>query len=321
MKKISVIISTYNRQEKVSETIRCFSEQTVAVEDYEIIVVDNGSKTAVVLPENLRQKDIRLIRFETNQERSKSRNTGVDAATGKLVLFSDDDMLVKTDFLSHHIQAHEEWENLLAIGKIILPPEKLSDPGIRYRQNLEVTGIPTERGLVNQPNFATAANMSISRDRYLQLDGFDPQMAGIEDQDFAMRHTKNGGKIAFLPEAVAIHNDDWLDFLSFCQRQERGAEWTVAFSRRYPDWGDTRERNLVNGHLNLGKEPLSISAKKILKSLLGTTAGKSGLAAIIGGTEKIAPESKILNQLYSLTLGVYLQKGYRRGVEKFADKN
>src|SRR6478735_5587539 len=110
MKKISVIISTFNRQEKVSETIRCFSEQTLAVEDYEIIVVDNGSKTAVVLPENLRQKDVRLIRFETNQERSKSRNTGVEAASGKFLAFSDDDMIVQPDFLVHHLAAHDEWE-------------------------------------------------------------------------------------------------------------------------------------------------------------------------------------------------------------------
>lgn len=317
MKKISVIISTFNRQEKVSETIRCFSDQTVPAEDYEIIVVDNGSKVAVKLSENLRQKDVRLIRFETNQERSKSRNTGVDAASGKFVFFSDDDMIVKPDFLSHHLAAHEEWNNLLAIGKIILPPEKLSDPGIRYRQTLEMDGIPTKRGLVSQPNFATAANMSISREAYLKLDGFDPEMAGIEDQDFAMRHTKNGGKIAFLPEAVAIHNDDWLDFLSFCQRQERGAEWTVAFSRRYPDWGDTQTRDLINGRLNFGKEPLSISTKKILKSVLGTALGKTSLAATIGGMEKIAPQSRFLNHLYNLTLGVYLQKGYRRGIEKY----
>lgn len=321
MKRISVIISTFNRQEKVSETIRCFSEQTIPVEDYEIIVVDNGSKMPVVLPENLRQTDVQLIRFETNQERSKSRTTGAEAAKSKIIFFSDDDMLVQPDFLAHHLAAHEEWDNLMAIGRIILPPERLVEPGIRYRQTLEFDGIPTARGLVNQRNFATAANMSISRERYLKLGGFDPEMAGIEDQDFAMRHTKDDGKIAYLPEAVAIHNDDWLDFLSFCQRQERGMEWTVAFSRRYPEWGDTRVRELVNGHLNFGKEPFSISTKKILKSLLGTNLGKKGLAAVIGGFEKFAPDSRALNQLYNLTLGVYIQKGYRRGIEKHGGKN
>jgi GT2 family glycosyltransferase len=314
--KVSVIISTFNRQEKVSETLRCFSDQTILVEDYEIIVVDNGSSLPVKLPEDLRQKACRLIRFETNQERSKSRNTGVAAARGEFVAFSDDDMIVQPDFLAHHLAAHSEWDNLMAIGKIILPPEKLSDPGIRYRQELEMSCIPTARGLVDQPNFASAANMSVSREWYLKLGGFDPLMAGIEDQDFAMRHTHAGGRIAYLPEATAIHNDDWLDFLSFCKRQENGMKWTVAFSRRYPDWGDSQVREMINGGLKLGKEPAGISAKKIVKSILGTNFGKKGLATAIGRLEKTAPESKILRQLYNLTLGVYLQKGYRRGIKK-----
>lgn len=316
MKKISVIISTFNRQKKVSETINCFSNQTIPTADYEIIVVDNGSKVPVKIPDDLRQKDCRLIRFDLNQERSKSRNTGAEAASGEIIAFSDDDMILESDFLARHLEAHEEWDNLLATGKIILPPEKLSEPGILFRHRLEVSEIPQARGLVSQPNFGTAANMSIKREHYLKLGGFDPKMAGVEDQDFSMRHSKSGGKIAFLPEAVAIHNDDWLDFFSFCQRQERGAEWTVAFSRRYPEWTDTQLRENINGRLNLGKEPVNVSAKKIIKSLFGTELGRSGLSTAIKGLEKTSPKSRILNQLYNLMLGVYLQKGYRRGIKK-----
>jgi GT2 family glycosyltransferase len=317
--KVSVVISTFNRPKKVRETITCFSNQTLPIEDYEIIVVDNGSQKPVELPTDLRQKNCRLIRFEKNQERSISRNTGVESANGEFLLFSDDDMILEPDFLENHLKAHNEWVNLMAIGKIILPPEKLSDPGIKFRQNLELTGIPTTRGLVSQPNFGTAANMSINKELYQKLGGFDPQMAGIEDQDFAMRHTKNGGQIVYLPEAVSIHNDDWLDFISFCKRQEFGADWTVAFSRRYPKWGDTQARELVNGHLKLGKEPVLISLKKIVKSILGTNLGKMFLSNIISVFEKLAPNSGILRQLYIFTLGVYIQKGYRRGIEKYGN--
>lgn len=317
MKRISIIISTFNREEKLAETVRGFSEQTIPVEDYEIVVVDNGSKTPARLPKNLRQKNVQLIRFETNQERSKSRNTGAEVASGEFLAFSDDDMIVRTDFLEHHLLAHQEWNNLLAIGKIILPPERINEPGIRFRQNIELNGIPDKRGLVSQPNFGTAANMSIKRDWYQKLGGFDLLMAGIEDQDLSMRHTKAGGRIAYLPEAAAIHDDDWLDFLSFCHRQERGMEWTVAFSRRYPDWKDSVERELINGHLNLSSESLSISAKKIIKSALGNKFGKTMVATLIKGMEIYAPQSTLLNRLYRLTLGIYVQKGYRRGIQKY----
>jgi hypothetical protein len=49
--------------------------------------------------------------------------------------------------------------------------------------------------------------------------------------------------------------------------------------------------------------------------------GKSGLSTVIAVAEKTIPQSKILNQLYSFTLGVYLQKGYRQGIKKYSSKN
>lgn len=318
MVNLSVITATYNRQQKLQETVKALSQQTIPPEEYEVIVVDDGSPEPIKISDDSCPKNFKLIRFEKNQERSKARSTAVDAAAGEIVVFVDDDLILQKNFLEKHLRAQKEWNDVLAIGKIILPPEKLSDPGILFRQELEMNEIPTTRGLVNQPNFGTAANMSISRKLFLNLGGFDPNIKGIEDQDFALRHTAAGGKIAFLPEAIAIHNDDWLDFFSFCQRQERGAEWMVAFSRRYPEWKDTVERELVNGHLNLGKEPVSLSAKKVVKTVLGTDTGKKLLKASVKSMEKIAPQSSLLNKLYKITLGVYMQKGYRRGIKNFA---
>lgn len=320
MKKISVIITTYNRPEKVLKTIRCVSDQNIPIEDYEIIVVDNGSKKPVKLPDNLRQTDCRIVRFETNQERCRSRTAGAEEAKAELILFSDDDLIFKPNFVEEHLKAHQEWAHIdkfIAIGRQILPPEHLSEPGVAFRQKLEFSGMPTGRELVKQPNFATAANMSIRRELYLSLGGFDDAMIGIEDQDLAMRHTADGGKIAYLPEAFGIHDDDGLDFLSFCKRQEFAAQATVLLTQRYPDWQDSKERNAIIGNLNLGKEPISVSLKKIMRSMLASNVGKSFLSLIIGITEKIAPQSGLLNQLYRFTLGVYLQKGYRRGLEKF----
>lgn len=325
MVNLSIITATYNRQQKLQDLVKKLSKQTIPTDEYEVIVVDDGSPDKISIPIDFQPKNFKLIRFERNQERSVARSTGVEAARGRILIFIDDDLILQPDFLEQHLRAQEEWENLLAIGKIVLPPEKLSEPGIRFRQELEMNEIPLTRGLVDKPNFATAANMSIRRDIFQELGGFNPDIKGIEDQEFALRHTALGGNIAFLPEAIAIHNDDWLDFFSFCRRQERGAEWTVAFSRLYPDWKDTLERELINGKLNIANEPIKLSAKKITKSVLGTKLGKLVLKATIKGCEKIAPEGKILDRLYRMMLGVYLQKGYRQGIKNYErqkfDKN
>lgn len=317
MVNLSIITATYNRQQKLQEIIKNLSNQTIPKDEYEVIVVDDGSPKKINIPKNLQPKNFKLIRFEKNQERSIARSTGVDEATGKILVFVDDDLILQPDFLEQHLRAQEEWKNLLGIGKIVLPPEKLSEPGIRFRQELEMNEIPRTRGLVDKPNFATAANMSIKRELFQKLGGFNPKIKGIEDQEFALRHTAQGGKIAYLPEAIAIHNDDWLDFFSFCRRQERGSEWMVEFSRLYPNWQDTLKREMINGKVNLSKESINLSAKKILKSILGTKVGKATLKSAIKSTEKIAPNSKLLDKLYRITLGVYLQKGYRRGIKNY----
>ena len=234
--KLSVIVPTYNRAKKLAETIACFLDQTVPATDYEVIVVDDASVPPVVLPEPVTGgAHCSLIRFDTMLERAVARNTAVEAARGEIVLFSDDDLKFNRSYLEAHLRAHAEWPGALATGKIILPPKALDRPGVRFRQELELTVQNMERGPVSQPNFGSAANMSISRARYLTLGGFDSAMVGIEDQDFSMRHSADGGTIVFLPEAVTIHDDDWLDFPSFCRRQTWASECGVAFARRYPD--------------------------------------------------------------------------------------
>ena len=319
---LSVIIPTHNRPAAVKKTIEHLQSQSLDPAEFEIIVVDDGSAVPVVLPQAPSAGPaIRLIRFENNQERSVARNSGVELATGIVVVFSDDDLIAEPDLLERHLAVHEAHEGLLVVGKIMLPLDRLHEPGVRYRQKLERTGIPPKSGLVSQPNFATAANMSIQRDSYLSLGGFDPSMVGTEDQDFAMRHSMRGGKIYYLAEAAAVHADEWLDFESFCRRQERGASWTVALSRRYPTIAASIEREKVNGPVNMRADGPARAAKKVAKSWLSGTVGTAVLSRTIDLLERTWPESRVLEWLYGFKLGVHLQRGYRSGLRTEANKS
>lgn len=315
--KLSVVISTWNRQAKVLDTLRCLVNQTLPCDDYEIIVVDNGSETPITLQEIDTNIAICLIRFEENQERSVARTIGVEAARGEVLLFSDDDLGMEGDFLVQHLQAQQEWPGAMVIGRILLPPESLGRPGIRFRQQLELDGTPNIKGIVDKDNFGTAANMSINREWYLKLEGFDPQLAGIEDQDFALRHTSAGGKIVYLPEAIAIHYDDWLEFPAFCRRQEFASTLTVALSHRYPERAENQHRWKINGPVQWGKEPLTQTIRKLLKIALGASPGWAGTMMVISILEKLLPHSKGLDRLYKLALGIRIFQGYRAGLSQY----
>lgn len=309
--KVSVVIPTHNRPEKLRETVEKLRLQNFPKNNYEIVVVDDGSTPPVKFDEDfIISPTVRIVRLE-GEERSVARNTGAREANGELVIFIDDDIWTKPDFIESHWQAHQEFSDLLAIGEILLPDNSQNTPFGRFRQRLEKDGIPRKRGLVAEKNFCAAGNASIKRELFLQLGGFDTTISSSEDQDFALRHTAQNGKIAFLPEASTIHNDNALDIRGYCQRNEWGSRLMKPFYERYPDFSANIERERINGFVKLGKEPFSNSLRKVFKSIIATKFSTVILFKSADLLEKVAPNSSILDKIYRFLLGAHIFRGYR----------
>ena len=85
---VSVVIPTYNRLEDVRRALRSVQAQTF--QDFEIIIVDDGSSEALQPLEGQFAKT-RVIRHATNQGAASARNTGVSAARGEYTAFLDSD--------------------------------------------------------------------------------------------------------------------------------------------------------------------------------------------------------------------------------------
>lgn len=310
---LSVIIPTHNRPEKLATLLGGLRHQDLAAAEYEIIVVDDNSVPPVALPPSAEGPRVTLVRLD-EIERSAARNTGAAVATGEWLVFLDDDMTVEDNFLSCHMSAHRAWPNTLVVGSIRLPDETALTAFGRFRQSLEDRGLPQKPGLASMPNFCTAANMSLSRELFLRIGGFDGAIVSGEDQDFALRHTASGGRIVFWPEARAIHWDSSLDIRSYCLRHEWGSKHMIPFCRRYPDWPDNVERYTVNGPLRFGSEPFKQSLRKTVKSALAFKAVREILFFIAGLFERASPNSSALEKIYRLLLGAYIFRGYRAGL-------
>jgi hypothetical protein len=209
----------------------------------------------------------------------------------------------------------------MVVGSVRLPDEVLATPFGRFRQDLEQRGTPRLRGLTSTRNFCTAANMSISRELFLGLGGFDASLCSGEDQDLALRHTARGGQIAFIPEALAVHHDQSADVKSYCRRAEWGSEHMVAFCERYPDWPENVERRRINGPVLWKHDPLTQSARKLIKSGLALAPVVAALSMSASVLEHMAPQSRALNRVYRLLLGSHIFRGYRKAyVGTFSDK-
>lgn len=315
MSKIaSVIIPTYNRHNQIGKTVSALRKQNLAMGSYEIIVVDDGSTPPVQVDDTA----VQVLRLE-NVERSAARNAGAEKAAGEILIFIDDDMMVADDFVSQHIAAQREWENIIAVGRILLPKDSVQTPFGKFRHQLEITNVPTERGLIANKHFCAAGNMSIRRERFFALGGFDTNLNSGEDQDFALRHTSNGGQLVYLPEAIGNHHDTALDIRSYARRSEWGSEYVVKFCSKHPELPDNIERLRVNGFVHFGREPLRLSISKLIKSFLSLRPVLSLMFLITSLLERIAPNSYLLVRFYHLLLGLHIFRGFRKALRRCPD--
>lgn len=104
---ISVIIPTYNDQLDLKNCIESLGNQTF--NDFEIIVVDDGSTDATVeILENL-QKSINNFKFlkQNHGGAGEARNLGVSSAKGKILVFVDADMTFDEGFLKNLVKPIE----------------------------------------------------------------------------------------------------------------------------------------------------------------------------------------------------------------------
>ena len=95
--KVSIILPTYNRADTILRAIRSVQAQTF--EDWELIVVDDGSEddtVAVIADADVRMTVIR----QENRGFTEARNTALRAARGEYCAFLDSD----DEFMPHHLE-------------------------------------------------------------------------------------------------------------------------------------------------------------------------------------------------------------------------
>ena len=119
--KFSVIISTYNRADKLGETLRSLSGLSTT-EEWELIVVDNNSNdaTCAVVKEAAKEfpVEVRYL-FEAEQGKFAALNKGILASRGEIIATTDDDALVEADWLDRAAEGLERFDCDFVGGKVL----------------------------------------------------------------------------------------------------------------------------------------------------------------------------------------------------------
>ena len=206
---ISVVMPTYDEVERLCAALTSLSQQDYPIDKVEIIVVDDASPTPAdgeKLQQALAPFTLKLLNHESNQGRARARNTGLQSATGDIIIFLDSDMTVAPNFFRAHAAGHEREKNTVFIGNIVwgrdIPPSALT----RYVERRGVHRINGQGG-VHFKCFVTG-NSSLRRDLLGSVGFFDEDFTvyGGEDLELGYRLHIAGAQFSYLEDAVSHHN-------------------------------------------------------------------------------------------------------------------
>ena len=197
--RISVVVCSYNG----SRTLRDCLEGLKRLEypNFEVIVVDDGSRDNVSAIAS--EYPVRLIRTE-NRGLSSARNTGMEAATGEIVAYTDDDARPDPHWLHYLADAFQRGDDAGVGGPNIVPP----DDGWIAQCVAASPGGPAHVLLSDQEaEHIPGCNMSFRKSALQSISGFDVRYrtAG-DDVDLCWRLTERGLKLGFRAGAMVWHH-------------------------------------------------------------------------------------------------------------------
>ena len=259
---VSVVVPIYNGEQDLPKLIEGLLGQTYPADRVEYLLVDNGScdRTPELLTkasETAQSNGITLrVLSETNIQSSyAARNTGILAATGDVIAFTDADCYPQRNWLTHLVQAFKDPAIGIVVGEVIAFPGHTWLEQFAERHSV----LSQKHTLANAfCPYGQTANVAIRASAFKTVGLFRPYLTTGGDADICWRLQKE---------------DNWqLHFVETAQVQHRHRQTLKALRSQWYRYGkSSRYLHQLHGvklsRTLRGKELRHSLARWILKDL------------------------------------------------------
>lgn len=211
---ISVIVTTYNREDALAAVLRSLQGQTD--QDFEVLIADDGSGAATaqlieIWKANIGHRLIHVWHEDRGFRAAEIRNLAILASRGAYCIFLDGDCIVRPNFVAMHRRLAEP--GAFVTGNRILLAKELTEKVLREKLSPETWpfsrwiaerrrgGVNRLAALLRLPlgplrrlrqgawQGARSCNLAVWRTDLDRIDGYDAdyQGWGKEDSDFIVR--------------------------------------------------------------------------------------------------------------------------------------
>jgi lipopolysaccharide/colanic/teichoic acid biosynthesis glycosyltransferase/GT2 family glycosyltransferase len=224
---ISIVVPAYNAADTLGICLCALNQQTVPREQYEVIVVDDGSTDGTASIAEV--AGARVIR-QTNRGTAAARNAGVEAARGALILFTDADCEPAPDWIERMAEALRDPGVVGAKGVYRTRQQELVAHFVQLEYEDKYTRLVGQERI----DFIDTYSAAYRRDVLRANDGFDEVFPFLEDQELSFRIAQRGYKLVFQPHAAVFHRHADTVAQYFRKKFIIGF-WKAQVARRYPE--------------------------------------------------------------------------------------
>jgi glycosyltransferase involved in cell wall biosynthesis len=198
--KVSVIITTYNRDKLLEKAILSVINQTY--QNYEIIVIDDASSQNNKLIID-KFPNIIYYKFNKNQGGNICRNKGIELSSGDYIAFLDDDDTWIENKLEKQIKfmIKNNLDFSYTGRNIIKVDDKLNEISRRY--SFSTPKYNSLKKSIMQKNFiGTTSSIMFKKTSLILVGGFDKNMPMMQDYELYIRALHKDLKVEGLDEAL-----------------------------------------------------------------------------------------------------------------------
>lgn len=208
---ISVVIPSYNGRRYLEGCLSSLSVQSF--DDFETILVDNGSEDGTAEYVAAEFPEVRVVRSEDNLGFAAGVNAGIRRARGDDILTLNNDTIAEKDFIKSLAEAMAEDDRVgMCASKMLFLDGRINSAGIC----LSRSGAAWDRGMgeanlgqydAAREVFGPSAGAALYRREMLEEVGlFDEDFfMYMEDVDLALRGRLAGWRCLYVPGAVVRH--------------------------------------------------------------------------------------------------------------------
>jgi len=202
---VSIIIVNYNGKKLLEKCLK--SLKAIDYNNYEIILVDNNSTdNSIEFVKNM-YPSIIIIKLDKNYGYAEPNNIGAKNAKGDLLLFLNNDTLVKSNFITEILKPIKKDPQIAICQSLLLKSNSQVDSSGDFVDTLgRVYSSKDKANDIKKILSARGASMMVRKECFWELGGFDKNFfASYEDVDLGWRAWLWGYKVVLAPDSIVHH--------------------------------------------------------------------------------------------------------------------